>query len=286
LPLLFACSAGNKEIVEFMIKNGANFGYVDENGRNALTIAYKKEHKSICEILISNGANFDCKDGFRLLLDNCKKLEDVNDLEFLLKNGAPQNGYDCDRMCPLLVASENGFIDKVRLLLINSLECLNKKNKMGLSSLHFASINNHLEVARLLIDNGADVNSEDINKETPLMLACKMNHKATIELLINKGADVNRRNRNVETALVLSLECSNIDDISTNKRIEFLEIAFLLIEKDTDLNLVYRNGHDALMIAINAIKSHSKEIVEDDLLVLIIKIIMNTVKVFGVLSIS
>jgi len=39
IPLLIASSTGNKELVEFMIKNGAD---VNLKGGNALTFAYRK----------------------------------------------------------------------------------------------------------------------------------------------------------------------------------------------------------------------------------------------------
>jgi len=270
LPLLFACSAGNIEMVEFMIKHGADVSYINENGRNALSIAYKKKHKSICDILISNGANFKCQDGFKLLMENCKS-EEMGDLEFLLSNGAPQDGYEPYGMCPLMVASKNGFIHKVRFLLKNSLEFLNGKNKNGLSPLHFACINHHLEVARLLIEKGADVNTQDFYQETPLMVACKMNHRAIIELLLENEADVNRTNRIGETPLILSLKYADSNYISNLKRIEYLEMARYLIENGADLNLVDKDGNSALIIAIkshNSIRESEKII---DLLVRIIK---------------
>ena len=64
-----------------------------------------------------------------------------------------------------------------------------------MTTLIYASKNGHLETAKLLIANGADVNNrgEDEDKFTPLIYASKNGHPEVVKLLINKGADVNAR---------------------------------------------------------------------------------------------
>jgi ankyrin repeat protein len=104
------------------------------NIKNAMTNAYEKGNRHLFDALIAGGTNFNCHHGFKLLLENCKKQE-MDDLEFLLKNGAPTRGHDKDGMCPLMEASQNGHIEKVRMLLRYSLSELNKRNKHGFSSL-------------------------------------------------------------------------------------------------------------------------------------------------------
>jgi hypothetical protein len=39
--LIFACSIGDQKLVVLMIKHGVNVDFVGENGKNALTTAYK-----------------------------------------------------------------------------------------------------------------------------------------------------------------------------------------------------------------------------------------------------
>jgi ankyrin repeat protein len=186
-PLLLACSIGNKEIVELIIKHGSKIGKTFENGKNALTVAYENGHRHSFEILISHGANFNCQHGFQLLMENCKK-EEMGDLEFLLKHGAPTDGDDPDDMTPLMIACENGFIEKVRLLLNQSLNGINQVNKDGLSALYLAFLNNHQEVARLLIEKGADLNCVDDEDKSGLMVACRNNHLTVVESFLNNGA--------------------------------------------------------------------------------------------------
>jgi ankyrin repeat protein len=164
--LLFVSSIGDKQIVELMINRGVNFGKTYKNGKTTLTVAYENGHRHLFDTLISNGANFNCQHGFELFLENCKK-EEMEDFEFLLNNGAPTSGHEPEGLCPLMMACQNGFIQKFKFLLNHSSIDINKGNNFDRSSLHLACMNNHEEVARLLIEHGADVNSEDIQKETP-----------------------------------------------------------------------------------------------------------------------
>jgi ankyrin repeat protein len=53
-----------------------------------------------------------------------------------------------------------------------------------------AGFTGQLEIARALLDAGADTNARSRSGETPLMLACAGGHPALVRLLIERGADV------------------------------------------------------------------------------------------------
>jgi len=205
--LVYACSIGNKEIVELMIKHGANVGKMCSKDKNALTFAYENGHRHLFEILISNGANFNTPHGSRLLLENCERQK-MGDLVLLLQHGASQNVYGPNRMTPLMIASKKGFIQKVRLLLTNSSTGINLTNKNGMSSLYLACLNNHPEVARLLLEKGADLNYK-IKSETALMMACRKNHLRVVELFVEYGADVFVITKKGHTCLSVAYEHKN-----------------------------------------------------------------------------
>ena len=61
------------------------------------------------------------------------------------------------------------------------------------------------ELAKLLIDHGADVTSQDETRSTPLHLAAYCRSADTVRLLIEHNADVTARDRSNRTPLHLAL---------------------------------------------------------------------------------
>ena len=57
-----------------------------------------------------------------------------------------------------------------------------------LTALHVAAHCGHVNVAKVLLDNKADVNSRALNGFAPLHIACKKNRINVIELLLKHGA--------------------------------------------------------------------------------------------------
>ena len=77
---------------------------------------------------------------------------------------------------------------------------LSKTDKLGRTALHFAaSIGTNLELIELLINKGANVNSQSSGGETPLMKAISFDNADAAKCLLEKGADAeieNTMNRN------------------------------------------------------------------------------------------
>ena len=104
--------------------------------------------------------------------------------------------------------------------------------------LHVAFLNNHLKIAKLLIENGADVNARYKSGKTLLHevkniqsmfldVAFLNNHLKNIKFLIDNVADVNARDKSGKTPL---------------HEIRNTEIAKLLIENGADVNVKDKMG--------------------------------------------
>jgi ankyrin repeat protein len=74
-------------------------------------------------------------------------------------------------------------------------------NAAGWTPLAYAATNGKTEVARYLLDIGANPNALSPNGTSALMMAVRGGHAETVDLLLAKGADVNLRNQNGATAL-------------------------------------------------------------------------------------
>ena len=67
------------------------------------------------------------------------------------------------------------------------------------------------DIARGLIDRGADVNAQSINGVTPLMIAATHNNAPMIGMLIDAGADVSLKNKLGQTAAEVAEKNGNLE---------------------------------------------------------------------------
>ncbi|VDI17822.1 Hypothetical predicted protein [Mytilus galloprovincialis] len=96
---------------------------------------------------------------------------------------------------PLIKSATTGHIDIVQFLIVNVKCDVNKTDARGSSPLNKASARGHTAVAKLLLENNADIYHCDEDDESPLYVACKGGHKDTVELLLQNKADVNQCNK-------------------------------------------------------------------------------------------
>ena len=92
----------------------------------------------------------------------------------------------------LIFAIIKGNIDIVRLLIEAGAD-INKKDRNGASSFIYAVIKGNIVIVRLLIEAGADTNIYDGDGMTPLMIAAENNDIPLVRLLIQNGADINKQ---------------------------------------------------------------------------------------------
>eukprot|EP01034_Spumella_vulgaris_P024692 gene24692-31065_t len=104
----------------------------------------------------------------------------------------------------LVEASRDGVVERVKELLLVSGVDVNYQGyneRQQNAALHWASINNHTEVAELLLLAGADPNLRNRNKKTPLHQAAEHNCPGAAQHLVAHKADINALNRWKQTPL-------------------------------------------------------------------------------------
>ena len=99
---------------------------------------------------------------------------------------------EIDRFSPLHEASCNGRVDSARVLLDNGAH-VNTKGYNDWTPLHYASNYGHPKLAQLLLEQGANSNARNIEQETPLHRACDKGYLEIVQILLDHGADLNIR---------------------------------------------------------------------------------------------
>jgi ankyrin repeat protein len=97
----------------------------------------------------------------------------------------------------------------------------------GNTPLHFAASEGHLEVARMLLELGADVNSQNDEGLTPLQRASQVQREGEsgiMRLLLDYGANVNVHDKRRNTPLHFAASEGH------------LEVARMLLELGADIN--------------------------------------------------
>ena len=96
---------------------------------------------------------------------------------------------------------------QIARLLMERVADKNVRDTRGYTALMLAATNDHEEIAQLLVEAGADKDSEDnIFDNTALMLAAMNGHEEIAQLLVQVGADKDMRNDSGNTALMLAAE--------------------------------------------------------------------------------
>ena len=83
---------------------------------------------------------------------------------------------------------------------------VNAQDSRGRTSLMYAAGHGHFEMAKLLLDKGADVNAQGGDYGNALQAASEKGHKAIVKLLLDKGADVNAQGGRYGNALYAASE--------------------------------------------------------------------------------
>ena len=92
------------------------------------------------------------------------------------------------------------------------------QNTYHLTPLHLASLYGRLDIARVLLDRGATVNSEDNFGRTPLHLVAEgkynfeQDHIRVAQLLLERGADINAPDEDNNTPLHLASHYGRVDN--------------------------------------------------------------------------
>lgn len=215
----------------------------------------------IFELIDVVDINYICKDNNVSVYDRyttplCAALSrsNIKIAKLLIDKGADLNISDRYGKTPLMLSLENKEFAE---LIINRSVDLDIKDNNGDTALILCAFHGYFDVAKLLVEKGADIESTSKSKSTALISALTSlnctNHPHTkiVELLVNHGANINHKDKEGRTALLMSSYYGH------------KEAAKLLINKGANLDIKNNYGNTALAIEVErAIKDNKNEMIE------------------------
>ena len=155
----------------------------------------------------------------------------------------------------LMSATANNDIDGVKFFSKAGALVINQRNKGGATSLHIACRESNFEIAKILVDNGANVNIVDNEGWSPLMRASLAGNKEIVELLLKNGAKAHLLNSLNESALIHATTSKCVECIN-----QIIENGNLI--KNVDTLLLKSQIADAFLIARSQENSKSQGVLE------------------------
>ncbi|XP_069393163.1 B-cell lymphoma 3 protein homolog isoform X2 [Paralichthys olivaceus] len=174
-PLHLAVITQQVEMVDVLLKAGADPAALDRNGQTAIHLCCEYKQRECLSVVLSHSSS-----------PMCLEIRNYEGLS------------------PLHLAVLQGHKDLARMLLdaggdINAMDI-----KSGQSPLMHAVENNNVDMVHFLIENGCDVNSQSYSGNTALHGACGRGQVDTVRLLLKSGADSSLKNYHNDTAVMVA----------------------------------------------------------------------------------
>ncbi|XP_068162219.1 ankyrin repeat and SOCS box protein 3 isoform X2 [Antennarius striatus] len=175
-----AAAAGSKECVQELLSAA---GGDTSHGLRAYVNSLTHEGESAC-----------------YLAAKCGHLSVVR---LLLKAHANINQLTNDLSCPLYAAVDAGYTEVVELLISKGAEVNGTHTASCWTCLHQAVYKGHIESVRLLV-NVCKLEVHDDHKISPLFVAAQYGQQECMEILVNAGANVNTQAADLATPLLIA----------------------------------------------------------------------------------
>jgi ankyrin repeat protein len=146
-------------------------------------------------------------------------------------------------------AAETGNLDEIKGLLANTPTLIEEKDENGHTPLLVAARGGQIEIAKYLVDKGADIKAVNARGNTALHLAAWAGNAALADYFIAKGIDINAKSPTGMTPLLYAVN------------MERPEVVKLLLTKGADINIADNNfGGTAIHWACNKNNQEIREL--------------------------
>ena len=230
----------SNETLQEIISHNAHLDAQNTNGETALWLACAYRQQDSIRILLDAGCNTNITNNngetslYAALFGNCSKPI----VQAIIDHGAVVNAANKHNETPLMIAFGRGKIDFINVLLRAGANP-NNIDAVGNACLHHAVGGDcSKEVLQAIINHGADVNTQNKDNVTALMITCRKGNMDAINALLKAGADPSIIDANGASCL------HHASDGDCRK-----EVLQTLIDCGVDVNIKSKKNETVLMIA-------------------------------------
>lgn len=278
-PLSLAVEKGREKVVKLLLEYGASVNNDGKEFKSALHLAAEKGYLIIVDHILKHFPdvnNINNKKALLAALQGCGKqyrkiveklfcygftisLGDTNCCELLYT--AIQKGYLKiiehflktevgfnmlrDKKFLLHVAAKNGQ-EEIAKLLINYGAEVNAEDKIGRKPIFYSVNNSNLAITKLLLASGTNIK----NNFNLLNIAVQNDCKEIIDILLRNNADINACDERGRTALHFTILCEDdivLEDINEDVKSKIIQF---LISEGADINAKTIDGFTVLRVAV------------------------------------
>lgn len=195
-------------------KNDHTNNYINEYNIDNLLILVCEYNCElfIIKYFIDNGANINkCNHNYITPLMVACQNNNLKIVQYLIENGADQHQTDYSNQTALFYVLDDESLDIVKYLFSKGIDINHKKDyKETPLILACDNISGGTKIVKFLIENGANINDVDRNKQNALFKACISNNFKIVKYLIKKGIDINHKDACGSTAIMLAFKSYKI----------------------------------------------------------------------------
>ncbi|XP_077401158.1 protein phosphatase 1 regulatory subunit 12A isoform X2 [Vanacampus margaritifer] len=230
---LAACSSGDTEEVLRMLDRGADINYANVDGLTALHQACIDDNPDMVTFLVTHGASINQPDNEGWIpLHAAASCGYLGIAEYLISQGASVGVVNSEGETPLDIAEEEAMEELLqneinrqgvdieaarkeeeRIMLRDARQWVNsgqiqdiRHAKSGGTALHVAAAKGYVEVLKLLIQAGYDVNIKDYDGWTPLHAAAHWGKEEACRILVENLCEMDVINKMGQTPFDVSDE--------------------------------------------------------------------------------
>uniref|UniRef100_A0AAR2KBH9 non-specific serine/threonine protein kinase n=1 Tax=Pygocentrus nattereri TaxID=42514 RepID=A0AAR2KBH9_PYGNA len=213
-PLLIAAGCGNVQIIDVLMRKGAEIQALDKSGANAIYYASRHGHVETLKFLHEKKCPLDTQDkSGETALHVAARYGNVDVVQYLCSIHANPDLTDREHETPLHCAAWHGYSAVARALCEAGCD-VNARNREGESSLLTASARGFRDIVECLLEHGADMDSTDKDGHIALHLAVRRCQLEVVKCLLSHHCYVDHQDRHGNTPLHIACKDGNLPVVS------------------------------------------------------------------------